>query len=268
MQVFVPVSAFFKYQYKKEDLSAMWKVSFGTIKMRSLLNILLVTLTISCCINRATGTADEERSSRHKRMLDRLGNGFIKRESDSKIDDLVPKLRYYLAQAIAEQGDDSSPTEVDKRRLDRLNMGFIKKRRLDRLSTGFIKRYDDEEYGDEDGDDQMDKRYLDRLDSGFLKRDVPEEDKRYFDRLGSGFIRRSNFDRIGSGFIKRRFDRLGSGFIKRRFDRLNSGLIKRNLDRLNSGFIKRPRLDRLSSGFIKRDEMDKRRLDRLGSGFL
>lgn len=57
-------------------------------------------------------------------MLDRLGSGFIKREPDSKIDDLVPKLRYYLAKAISEQDDDSSPTEVDKRRLDRLDMGF------------------------------------------------------------------------------------------------------------------------------------------------
>uniref|UniRef100_A0A8W8IY16 Uncharacterized protein n=2 Tax=Magallana gigas TaxID=29159 RepID=A0A8W8IY16_MAGGI len=182
----------------------MWKLSFGAIKMQSLLNVLLVTLTISCCINRATGTADEERSSRHKRMLDRLGSGFIKREPDSKIDDLVPKLRYYLAKAISEQDDDSSPTEVDKRRLDRLDMGFIKKRRLDRLSTGFIKRDDDTEYENEneDGEDQMDKRYLDRLDSGFLKRFVPGEDKRYFDRLGSGFIRRSNFDRIGSGLLK------------------------------------------------------------------
>nr|XP_022337035.1 uncharacterized protein LOC111133193 [Crassostrea virginica]XP_022337651.1 uncharacterized protein LOC111133493 [Crassostrea virginica] len=249
----------------------MWKVSFGSPGLRSLQNFLLVTITVSYCINGATGTAEEESSSRHKRALDRIGSGFIKRDSDVKIDELVPKLRYYLAQAIAERNGE--PEVGDKRSFDRLGMGFIKKRRLDRLSQGFIKRADDDDvtkvYGDEtftdedDDDTELNKRYFDRLNSGFIRREVPD-----MGYLGSGYDSRGTFDRVGSRIFKKSFDRLGSGFIKRRFDRLNSGLIKRNLDRLNSGFIKRQRLDRLSSGFIKRGEMDKRRLDRLGSGFL
>lgn len=221
---------------------------------------------------RTTGIAEEERSPRTKRRIDRLSSGFIKKDADSKTEHLAPELKYYLDQAISDEDNQSPPQELEKRAFDRLGMGLIKKRRLDRLSMGLFKRDDDasglydDTYSNDIQDGEVNKRYIDRLNSGFIRRADPE--KRYLDRLGSRFIRRSSFDRVGSGFIKRSFDRLGSGFIKRRLDRLNSGLIKRNFDRLNSGFIRRSGFDRLSSGFIKRDGMAKRRLDRLGSGFL
>lgn len=48
------------------------------------------------------GIVDEECLLRYKRMLDRLGSGFIKRELDFKIDDFVFKLWYYLVKVIFE----------------------------------------------------------------------------------------------------------------------------------------------------------------------
>lgn len=51
---------------------------------------------------RVMGIVDEECLLRYKRMLDRLGSGFIKRELDFKIDDFVFKLWYYLVKVIFE----------------------------------------------------------------------------------------------------------------------------------------------------------------------
>lgn len=101
------------------------------------------------------GIVDEECLLRYKRMLDRLGSGFIKRELDFKIDDFVFKLWYYLVKVILEWDDDSLLIEVDKRCLDCLDMGFIKKCWFDCFFMGFIKCDDDEEYENEneDGED-------------------------------------------------------------------------------------------------------------------
>lgn len=268
---------------------------------------------------------DEEFFSVHrdKKGFDRLTSGFVKKNTEFGVDDdddinvnanIHDKQTYdgisksdvsgnQTAQVDkntvtdTKQPQDSDldfRTEKDneKRRVDRITSGFVKKqadkrRGFDRLTSGFVKK-------------DSDKRSFDRLTSGFVKKDG---DKRNFDRLTSGFVKRRGFDRLTSGFVKksddinddegrdeeletsvenkRRFDRLTSGFVKKDDDkryigRVNSGFVKkendkRRLDRLTSGFVKKDldkrRFDRLTSGFVKKND-DKRRFDRLTSGFV
>ena len=195
---------------------------------------------------------------------------------------------------------------LDKSVVNKENGNTDDKRALDRLHSGFVKK-DDAENDLEEAIDKSsdwyqekdleelplealevdDKRNLDRLSMGFVKKD--DADKRALDRLAYGFVKKDDgvkrLDRLSMGFVKksekdkRNLDRLSMGFVKkdtknkRNLDRLSMGFVKKDddskraLDRLSYGFVKKG-LDRLSMGFVKKDGVDKRRLDRLSSGFV
>ena len=151
------------------------------------------------------------------------------------------------------------------------------KRHLDRLSSGFIKRNSDEAL--EDALLKL-EYYLAQTIVNKLRTKGEEgltESKRAFDRMGMGLWKKRSGDNMYGEISKRRFDRMGMGLIKRvpsvaddnieqekrRFDRLGSGFIKKS----SAGTDKRY-FDRLGTGLLKRQSNEKRYMDRLGAGLL
>ena len=269
-----------------------------------------------------TKRKDEEFFSIHrdKKGFDRLTSGFVKKSNEEEqLDEKGTKSSIADIKTLEHSNSDirnddidiehvsaKEENDIDKRRLDRLTSGFVKKeddkRRFDRLTSGFVKKDENKRYFGRFNSGLVKKnndkrRGFDRLTSGFVKKDT---DKRYFGRLNAGLVKKEDnkrrLDRLTSGFVKknddkRYFGRLNSGLVKkedtkRRFDRLTSGFVKkesdkRGFDRLTSGFVKKDdnkrRFDRLTSGFVKKDnaketddwsDQDKRRFDRLTSGFV
>ena len=117
--------------------------------------------------------------------------------TDLKGDDIV------ISNDLGENSNEISDTDMSLLKHDNSNDDDVAendKRRIDRVAYGFIKRNDEtQNFVPVIGAAQSDlqKRYFDRLTSGFVKKDQLQDgylDKRRLDRLYSGFVKRPYSD--------------------------------------------------------------------------
>ena len=135
-----------------------------------------------------------------KRYFGRLNSGFVKKDQAEKIDE-----------DTSDEMSDSGIWHAANDNLNGQNLDETEKRRIDRVAYGFIKREDDTpSFVPEIGtaDSELQKRYFGRMTSGFVKKD--QTDKRRFDRLYSGFVKRQYSE---NPYIDRNMFDSGNGVI-------------------------------------------------------